>query len=157
MLGCAGTPFPAASAPELSPTPAARCTGTGSLGASTCGVICAMLISPRFNFNWSGDSGGSTTDGCASSGMLSFDFIFDTSAVGSTTVCCVSVTCVFDFSFDTSAVGSTTCCVNCGNLSCDNWRDDAAIGCPGMFVQATMLGNGTSRFSFTCGGVTIVW
>src|ERR1019366_3955936 len=105
MLGCAGTPLPVASAPALSPNPAARCGGTGNLGASTCGVSCAILIAPRFRFNWSADSVGSITDGCAITGI-----------------------CVVDFSFDTSAVGSTTCGTNCGILSCDNWRDDAAIG-----------------------------
>ena len=92
-----------------------------------------MLISPRFSFNWSGDSGGSTTDGCAITGICSLDFIFDKSAVGSTTVCCATTgICVFDFSLEMSAVGSTTCGANCGILSCDNWRDDAAIGCPGI-------------------------
>ena len=104
-----------------------------------------MFISPRFSFNWSGDSGGSTTDGCASTGMVSFAFTFETSAVGSTTVCWSSVAILLrDFSFDTSAVGSTTWGVNCGILSCDNCFCEAAIGCPGMLVHATMLGSGTS-------------
>ena len=95
MLGCAGTFLPALFAAAVSPTAPARCGCTGNLGASTCGSSCAILISPRFSFNWSGDSGGSTTDGCASTGMVSLAFIFDTSAVGSTTVCWSSgVTCV---------------------------------------------------------------
>src|SRR5271165_111408 len=125
MLGCAGTFFPVLSPAAESPTAPARCGCTGSLGAATCGSICAMLISPRFSFNWSGESGGSTTDGCAITGMVSLAFTFDTSAVGSTTVGWVIATLLRDFSFETSAVGSTTCGVNCGSLSCDTWRDDA--------------------------------
>src|ERR1019366_5179159 len=117
-------------AAPLSPTPLARCADTGSLGASTCGCSCAMFSSPFCSFNWSGDNGGSTTEGCG--------------RVGS---------CSFDLSCETSAVGATTCGANCGTFNCDTGRAEAAIGCAaGTGVQATMLGSATSWFSLTLGG-----
>src|SRR5206468_4951677 len=88
---------------------------------------------------------------------LFLDCSFDTSAVGSTTFWSIAMALLRDCSFDTSAVGSITCGVNCGSLSCDICRCEAAMGCPGISVHATMLGSGTSRFSLTLGGVTIVW
>ena len=57
-----------------------------------------------------------------------------------------------------SAVGATTWGSNCGTFNCDTERAEAAIGCAaGTGVQATILGSGTSCFSLTLGGVTMVW
>ncbi len=91
-------------------------------------------------------------------GSFRLSFTCEISAVGATTVGSESdCTLRLFFRCETSAVGATTSGVNCGTVSCETDRAEAATGCAaGTEVQATMFGMGTSWSSLTFGGVTIV-